>query len=156
MEVSFEPNKNISIIYALLLIVIGLLFIVNPGFALSTGVAIVGIILIIAGLVPMFMNKSVDAIGVVMIVLGILLVAAPFLFATLIAIIVGIIAIIVGILAIVGALQNKGNNFVQLIIGILILVAGACTFIGEGWPWMVFGAILLVTGALALVGAFKN
>jgi uncharacterized membrane protein HdeD (DUF308 family) len=153
MEAHFNQSKAMVIIYAILLIIIGALFIADKDLALQWGFIIAGVFLIISGILPMIQYKTVDLIGVIFIVLGFILIAAPYVFAVATEIIIGIIAIIIGIVIAFNALQATETKvkIIGLIVGILVVIAGAITFLGNDFVFIVFGILLIIAGIMNLI-----
>ncbi len=158
MQVYVEQTKLSLVVYAVLMILVGALFIVDRNLAMDVGFIIAGIFLVIAGLVPMIQMKNVDVLGVIMLVLGILLLVMPNLFTDVVTIILGVIGIIVGALNAVAALkeQNKAVMIVGLLVGVLIIIAGITMLLDMDIAFQIFGALLLIAGVLNLLGAVKN
>ncbi len=158
MEVIIEQTRTSMFINALLLIIIGALFIIDENLALSVGFIVAGVFLVISGLVPMIMYRAADLIGVLMIVLGIILIVIPNVLADVTFIVVGIIAILIGAIACFGALKNvtTAGKVIGLIVGILIIIAGIMILTRMDIAFILFGAFLVVAGALNIVGAMKK
>lgn len=157
MQLIVEQSRTSMIINALLLIIVGALFIIDENLALSVGFIIAGVFLLISGLVPMIQTKSVDAMGVIMVVLGILLIVIPNVFADITFIVIGIITIIVGALYFVGAFKQSGSSkIVGIIVGLLILIAGIMILTRMDLAFVLFGIFLIVAGGLNIVGAMKK
>jgi uncharacterized membrane protein HdeD (DUF308 family) len=157
IEAYAKLTKTSLLIEALMLIIIGLMFIIDKDFAINLGLIIVGVFMIISGLLPMIQFKVVDPIGVIMVILGALMIAAPFVFASIILIIVGIITIIVGFLMIVSSIgiENTAGKAVGVIVGALIAIAGVLIMTGNDFIFMVYGVLLIIAGAMDLIVAAK-
>ena len=158
MEVIAYQDKTTAMIYSALMIIVGLLFVLNKDLALSWGFIIAGVFLIIAGIIPMIAVKSIDLMGLIMIVLGIILIAAPHLFAGITVLLIGIIAILLGVVWIYGASTNPDGKArtIGIIVGIVILVAGIATFMGNDFVFIVFGILLIVAGIMNIAGVTKS
>jgi uncharacterized membrane protein HdeD (DUF308 family) len=158
MQVIVEQTRTSMFINALLLILIGALFIIDENLALSIGFIIAGIFLFISGLVPMLMYRTADVMGIIMVVLGVLLIVIPSVFADITFIIIGVIAIVVGALALVGACYNTttAGRLIGILIGAFIIIAGIMVLTRMDIAFIVFGALLVIAGALNIVGAMKK
>ena len=158
MEVVIVQSKTSAIINAILLIIIGILFIVNKDLALNVGFILAGIFLIVSGIVPMIMCKTIDLMGVLMVILGIVLIMVPYVFTTIALIILGIIAIIVGVIGILGASKEKDGKMrtVGIIVGALIIIAGISIMLQMDIAFIIFGVFLLIAGAVNLVYLMKK
>jgi uncharacterized membrane protein HdeD (DUF308 family) len=153
MEIYVQQSKTMMVINALLLIVIGALFIINKDLALQWGFILAGVFLIISGILPMIIMKAVDIIGILMIILGIIMILAPYAFAWATIWIIGIIAILLGVLILFGATRTSGKEMiVMIIVGLLLVVAGALTFIGNDLVFIIFGVVLVLAGVVNLLG----
>lgn len=158
MEVIVYQDKTTAMIYSVLMIIVGLLFVLNKDLALSWGFIIAGVFLIIAGIIPMIMAKSIDLMGLLMIVLGIILIAVPQLFAGITVLLIGIVAILLGVIWIYGSATNpdgKGRT-IGIVVGIVILVAGIATFLGNDFVFIVFGILLIIAGIMNITGASRS
>jgi len=140
------------------MILIGALFIANKELAMSWGFILIGVFLIISGIIPMIMNKTIDVIGLIMIILGIVIIVVPGLFANLFGIVVGIIAIIVGLLMIVSASKDELNTakIIGVIVGVCIIIAGITLILDWDIAYQLFGVFLIIAGAINIVGALKK
>ncbi len=152
MEVIYVQNKTTMLINAVLLILVGILFIWDKNVALEWGFIIAGVCMIVAGVLPMIVAKNVDLMGVIMIVLGIILCIIPGFFADVTIIILGIIAILVGVIIIFSAIKgDESTKTMGVIVGALILIAGILIFLNYDIVFVIFGVILVVAGIVNAV-----
>jgi uncharacterized membrane protein HdeD (DUF308 family) len=158
MEVVTVQTKYSGVINAALLIIIGVLFILDKDLALNIGFILAGVFLIISGIVPMIMCKTIDLMGVLMIILGIILILVPYVFTTIALIILGVIAIIVGAAVILGATKESDGKVraVAVIVGALIIIAGISIMLQMDIAFILFGVFLLIAGILNLVTVLKT
>jgi uncharacterized membrane protein HdeD (DUF308 family) len=159
MEVIVVQQSRISmLINAILLIIIGVLFIYDENLALSIGFMIAGVFMIIAGIIPMIQYKTVDLIGVALIVLGIILLVIPNILADVTYIIIGIIAIILGAVIFFGGFKEgeRNSKIISIIIGLFIAIAGIMILTRMDIAFILFGAFLVIAGAFSIIGALKK
>jgi uncharacterized membrane protein HdeD (DUF308 family) len=150
-------------------IILGLMFITDPGATTVVTVTFLGFYWLIMGvlaLVRMFVDRSMPWIwslltGIVGILAGVFVLRHPLLAAiavpTTIVIVLGIQGLIMGVLEIVGAFQGGGiGGFILGVIYALVglLLLGSPLSAALAVP-LVFGILLLVQGAASIVLAFR-
>jgi uncharacterized membrane protein HdeD (DUF308 family) len=150
-------------------IILGLMFITDPGATTIVTVTFLGFYWLIMGvlaLVRMFVDRSLPWIwslltGIVGILAGVFVLRHPLLAAiavpTTIVIVLGIQGLIMGVLEIVGAF--KGGGIGGFILGVIyalvgLLLLGSPLSAALAVP-LVFGILLLVQGAASIVLAFR-
>lgn len=158
MEVYAEQSKWSYIISAILMIIVGALFIINRDLAMDVGFIIIGIFLIIAAIIPMIAAKALDLIGLVLLVLGILLIILPSVFTDVTTIILGIFAIIIGAVAAANATKEQDgvSRAIGVIVGVVIIIAGISMILDMDIAFQLFGVFLVIAGVLNLIAAAKS
>lgn len=165
---TIKAIKLQTIITAIMLVVVGILFIVFPETSLKVLCYIAGGIMIFLGACKLVLyimeltseRRSTSLVsGVMMLVLGIVFVANPGIIIGLFTLIFGVVMILDGIGklqdAINGALAKQEGWWVDLIIACIVLVLGLVVLICNTSSWvMIFaGVSLIVEGALDFAGA---
>ncbi len=152
-----ETTKTELIVYAILMIIIGILFIWDKDTAMDIGFIIAGIFLMIAGLLPIIVTKDINVLSFIFVVLGLLLIMVPHFFTDVAVVVLGIIAIIVGILYVLSAskVKQQAPMIVMMLVGILIVVAGISMILDMDIAFQLFGALLAIAGAVNLIAALK-
>ena len=156
MEVYYVQSKASLVINTIMMILIGALFIYDKNVALDIGFIVAGICLIISGIIPMIMVRSIDLIGIIMIILGVLLCVVPGLFTDITVVLIGIVAIVVGaLIAYSGVKAEGGPKTFTIVVGALILLAGLLIFMGNDIAFLIFGIMMVVAGIVNIVTLLK-
>lgn len=157
MQVYIVQSKTNLIIMAILMIVIGALFVINKNLALDIGFIVAGVMLIIIGLFPMIQMKDMNIIGIIFILLGLILIIFPYVFTDITQILLGIIAVIVGAVGVFNSMKEKNQTVMILgvLVGVLILVAGVTMIMKWDIAFQIFGILLIVGGVIDLVAISK-
>lgn len=157
MEVYYVQSKASLIINTILMVVVGALFIYDKNVALDLGFIVAGICLIISGIIPMIIAKTIDAIGIIMIILGVLLCIVPGLFTGITVVLIGIVAIVVGALIAYSGVKAEGSpKTFTIVVGALILLAGLLIFMGNDIAFLIFGVMMVVAGVVNIVMLLKE
>ena len=157
MQVYIVQSKTNLIIMAILMIIIGALFVINKNLALDIGFIVAGVMLIIIGLFPMIQMKDMNIIGIIFILLGLILIIFPYVFTDITQILLGIIAIVVGAVGVFNSMKEKNQTIMILgvLVGVLILVAGVTMVMKWDIAFQIFGILLIIGGVLDLVAISK-
>ena len=141
------PNQIIqgaSIIFGTLLIVYGIVAIIKNNYetkrdnTTSSNGLIIGIVLLVIGLLFILLNQSISQ--VIQYVLG-----AYILFMAIERLIVAL------------TLGNKNSNFItQLIVSILLLLAGLYTVLRANLPVQIIGIIMIIYSVIEIIGYISN
>ncbi len=157
MEVYIQQTREASIITALLLILVGILFIIDQTLAVSVGILLIGAFMIVAGLMPLLTTKQFDITSIIMIILGIVVIMARFLLADILLLVIGVIAILVGVMKMYGALTGDAKNkLMDMAVGLLIALAGFAIAVQFDFAFVLFGALLVLAGVVNLIDALKK
>ncbi len=156
MEVYYVQSKASMVINTILMLVVGALFIYNKDTALEIGFIVAGVCLIISGIIPMIAVKSVDLMGILLIILGVVLCVVPGLFAGITTVLIGVVAIVVGAIIAYGGIQGEGSpKAFTILVGVLIALAGILIFMGNDIAFTIFGVVLVVAGVVNLIALLK-
>lgn len=162
----FQPSYQQVLFQGIISILIGGLLIVNPRITVETIIRFIGFIvlsLLLFNLASAFFNnrKSSDntllSMGaILMLVIGSLLLLFPGLFLKIFLIFIGIVLFIAGLSQIFVAIQVKflkGLSWLNLVVGILILVAGAYII---SRPKDAASDLTVLIGAIIMVHGFSE
>lgn len=154
-------KKLSSLIEALAVILLGVLFIILKEQVGSIAMTIFGVMLIAVGVVN-YLNL-LHITGIVEIVLGIIVIVCGWTIAKIVLYVLAVILIVYGIVEILNMLKLKRRGFkfgdtimmysapvLQVLIGILLLMNGF------GWVFIVVGVMFIIEGALMLVSGLVN
>ena len=137
------------VLYAILLIVLGILFLVGGAgtaknllnIILTVGgvvLVVLGVLNLLAGLLP---------IGIAYLIFGVLLIAFAWTLAWIAFLAIGVLLLVNGI---ANLAKRRGwivNNVIALVVGILVLLLA----FGVNWAWSFVNIIFYVVGALMIV-----
>ena len=137
------------VLYAILLIVLGILFLVGGAgtaknllnIILTVGgvvLVVLGVLNLLAGLLP---------IGIAYLIFGVLLIAFAWTFAWIAFLAIGVLLLVNGIANLVKRRGWVVNNVIALVVGILVLLLA----FGVNWAWSFVNIIFYVVGALMIV-----
>lgn len=137
------------VLYAILLIVLGILFLVGGAgtaknllnIILTVGgvvLVVLGVLNLLAGLLP---------IGIAYLIFGVLLIAFAWTFAWIAFLTIGVLLLVNGIANLVKRRGWVVNNLIALVVGILVLLLA----FGVNWAWSFVNIIFYVVGALMIV-----
>ena len=137
------------VLYAILLIVLGILFLVGGAgtaknllnIILTVGgvvLVVLGVLNLLAGLLP---------IGIAYLIFGVLLIAFAWTLAWIAFLAIGALLLVNGIANLVKRRGWVVNNVIALVVGILVLLLA----FGVNWAWSFVNIIFYVVGALMIV-----
>ena len=137
------------VLYAILLIVLGILFLVGGAgtaknllnIILTVGgvvLVVLGVLNLLAGLLP---------IGIAYLIFGVLLIAFAWTLAWIAFLAIGDLLLLNGIANLVKRRGWVVNNVIALVVGILVLLLA----FGVNWAWSFVNIIFYVVGALMIV-----
>ena len=138
-----------NVLYAILLIVLGILFLVGGAgtaknllnIILTVGgvvLVVLGVLNLLAGLLP---------IGIAYLIFGVLLIAFAWTLAWIAFLAIGVLLLVNGIANLVKRRGWVVNNVIALVVGILVLLLA----FGVNWAWSFVNIIFYVVGALMIV-----
>lgn len=150
-----------NLIFAALLIVVGILFIVMKSGAVSFAVTILGVALIVHGLLSILANRGKWIEGAVEIVAGVLLIVFAWTITTVVLYIVAAVLVLYGAYGIFLALTGKKKSLVKLLTALIVpavcVIAGVFLFLnGFDWAFIIAGVLLAVYGVLEGVKALTD
>ena len=137
------------VLYAILLIVLGILFLVGGAgtaknllnIILTVGgvvLVVLGVLNLLAGLLP---------IGIAYLIFGVLLIAFAWTLAWIAFLAIGVLLLVNGIANLAKRRGWVVNNVIALVVGILVLLLA----FGVNWAWSFVNIIFYVVGALMIV-----
>ena len=137
------------VLYAILLIVLGILFLVGGAgtaknllnIILTVGgvvLVVLGVLNLLAGLLP---------IGIAYLIFGVLLIAFAWTLDWIAFLAIGVLLLVNGIANLVKRRGWVVNNVIALVVGILVLLLA----FGVNWAWSFVNIIFYVVGALMIV-----
>ena len=162
VDTAKSPSMGVVLLKGIFLVIVGLLFIVNPGLTTAFVVELLGFYFLVVGivsLVQMFYDKMYWAwrliSGILGIILGLLIIDHP-LWSTAIAteslvVLFGIVIIIMGIIEIV--ISFKGAGWGTGILGIITFLIGVIVLAN---PLMTVVVLIYLLGFLALIGGIVS
>ena len=159
-----------SLIKSLIFLIFGALIFANPNEVVKLTSSIIGTIIIVYGLYLIIKNyyetknnsdtPSTNLIfGIVCVIIGILFIVLADSIALIIQYILGAWILFTGIerLIIALSLGTKNDKFVvQLVISILLLLAGLYTVLKSNLPLQIVGLVMIIYSVLEIIGYVSN
>ncbi len=164
---TFFQKEGKALVMPVVMVVIGLLFVLFPGSAISATGKLVGIVLVVVGA---FIGCSLMAtftpimagLAVCLVVLGIISIAAPGMVAGMILKVIGVLILIHAVIRLMDAYKVKSEvksfkfylsiDMFSLAVGILLVFV---PHLVANWVVIVVGIVLLVSGLSNIVSSFK-
>ena len=149
-----NSSKKVSngVVYALLYIVLGVLFIVFKSGMLNWLMTIAGIVFIALGIFDIIKKRLTQ--GIIETVIGVVIIVGGWLFVEIVLLVFGVLLILKGVTDLIKACQSKSKDFSKIlcavitaIVGILLVVAKWVTL---DWFFIVLGAVFIIDGLFAL------
>ena len=149
-----NSNKKVSngVVYALLYIVLGVLFIVFKSGMLNWLMTIAGTVFIALGIFDIIKKRLTQ--GIIEAVIGVVIILGGWLFVEIVLLVFGALLIVKGVTDLIKACQSKSKDFSKIlcavitaIVGILLVVAKWVTL---DWFFIVLGAVFIIDGLFAL------
>ena len=154
-----KNQSKSKLVSAILMTLIGILFIILKNKVISIGMTILGVMLIVQAVIDLFNKKFASA--VIKGVIGALVIVLGWLFVTVALYIMAAVLLICGILQLIDVIKSlphfksifaKIVGFIQPVVYIGIAV---CLFMDQGgtvsWVFILSGIFFIVQGALALI-----
>lgn len=140
-------------VYALLYIILGVLFIVFKSGMLNWLMTIAGIVFIALGIYDII-KKNLNQ-GIIEAVIGVVIIVGGWLFVELVLIVFGAMLIIKGVMDLIAAFRAKSKNVSRIICSIITLVVGILLILAKwvalDWFFIVLGAVFIIDGLFALL-----
>ncbi len=140
-----------NLVYALLYILIGVLFIVFKNSILNWLMTIVGVVFIALGVLDIIHHRYTN--GVIEAVIGIAVILGGWLFIEIVLIVLGALLIVQGVVDLAKQLQG-GKNALKIIVAIITIALGVLLIVSKwvvlDWFFIVIGVAFIVDGAFAL------
>ena len=140
-------------VYALLYIILGVLFIVFKSGMLNWLMTIAGIVFIALGIYDII-KKNLNQ-GIIEAVIGVVIIVGGWLFVELVLIVFGAMLIIKGVMDLIAAFRAKSKSVSRIICSIITLVVGILLILAKwvalDWFFIVLGAVFIIDGLFALL-----
>jgi uncharacterized membrane protein HdeD (DUF308 family) len=147
--------KQNQIIYALALIVLGILFLVLKDEVIGIAMTILGVALIVVGVLDIIGKFTVQ--GIIEIAAGVVIIVCGWLITQIVLYILAALFVIYGVYHIYQLIKQKARGFsiwqtialylpavIEIVIGVLLFLNGF------GWVFIVVGVVFLVEGIVEL------
>lgn len=142
-----------SVMYAVLYILIGIMFIVFQRSMLNWLLTIAGVVFIALGIYDIIKKNMTN--GIIEAVIGIVIILGGWLFVEIVLIVFGALLAVKGISDLIAAFQGT-RNVMNIIVAILTLVVGILLIVSKwvmvDWFFIVVGVVFIVEGGLSLLG----
>lgn len=154
-----KNQSKSKLISAILMAVIGILFIILKNDVIRIGITVLGIMLIVQAIINLVNKNFVSA--VIKGVIGVLIIVLGLIFLTVALYIMAAVLLICGLLQLIDVIKSlprvksmlaKVVGFIQPVVYIGIAV---CLFMDQGgtvsWVFILSGIFFIIQGALALI-----
>lgn len=159
-----KDQSKSKLISAILMTVIGVLFIVLKSEVISIGMTILGVMLIVQAILDLINKKFASA--VIRGVIGALVIVLGWLFVTVALYIMAAVLLICGVLQLIDVIRSLPHfkSILAKIVGFIqpavYIVIAVFLFMDQGkalsWVFILGGVFFIVQGALALIDCLAN
>ena len=156
-------NQN-KLISAILITVLGVLFLIWKSDVISVAMTVLGVMLIVQGILDLVHKNIVS--GVIRVALGILIIVFGWAFVTIALYVMAVVLLIYGIMQLISTIRNLASekSLVAKIVGFiqpaLYLVIAACLLFNQSgaitWVFILSGIFLIIQGVLALIDCLSS
>lgn len=159
-------SKKISLLSAILFLIVGALMLANPNKVVAIISYVVGVVLIAYGIfscIKNYFNTKANSsnpstelvIGIITIVVGILFLLLANVIGVALQYVFGAWILFCGINRLINSLQlnkNDNNFIIQLVVSILLILAGLYTILKSNLALSFVGLIMMVYAVLEIIG----
>lgn len=156
-----SQNKLLS---AILMTVLGILFLIWKGSVVSIAMTVLGVLLIVQAILDVIHKSYVS--GVIKGVLGVAIIVFGWALVTITLYIMAVVLLIYGVLQLVDALKglDKDSKLLAKVLAFLepaiCLFISVCLLFNQGgtisWVFIVAGIFLIIEGIISLLGCLAN
>lgn len=149
-----NSSKKVSngVVYALLYIVLGVLFIVFKSGMLNWLMTIAGIVFIALGIFDIIKKRLTQ--GIIETVIGVVIIVGGWLFVEIVLLVFGALLIVKGVTDLIKACQSKSKDFSKILCAVITAIVGILLVVAKwvplDWFFIVLGAVFIIDGLFAL------
>lgn len=145
-----------SMVYAILYVLVGILFVIFKSSMLNWLMTIIGIVFVALGIYDIIKKNLTN--GIIEAVIGIVIIVGGWVFVELVLIVFGALLIVKGATDLI-ALFKGSKNVVSIIVAILTIALGILLIVSKwvalDWMFIVIGVVFIVEGLFALLPMLK-
>lgn len=146
-----------NMVYALLYVIVGILFIVFKSGMLNWLMTIIGVVFIALGVYDIIKKKITN--GIIEAVIGVVVIVGGWVFVEIVLIVFGALLIVKGATDLISLFKGS-KNVVSIIVAILTIALGVLLIVSKwvalDWMFIVIGIVFIVEGAFSLFSERKK
>lgn len=146
-----------NVVYALLYVIVGILFIVFKSGMLNWLMTIIGVVFIALGVYDIIKKKITN--GIIEAAIGVVVIVGGWVFVEIVLIVFGALLIVKGVTDLISLFKGS-KNVVSIIVAILTIALGVLLIVSKwvalDWMFIVIGIVFIVEGAFSLFSERKK
>lgn len=146
-----------NMVYALLYVIVGILFIVFKSGMLKWLMTIIGVVFIALGVYDIIKKNLTN--GIIEAAIGVVVIVGGLVFVEIVLIVFGALLIVKGALDLISLLKGS-KDAVAIIVAILTIALGVLLIVSKwvavDWMFIVIGVVFIVEGAFSLFPELKK
>lgn len=146
-----------NMVYALLYVIVGILFIVFKSGMLNWLMTIIGVVFIALGVYDIIKKKITN--GIIEAAIGVVIIVGGWMFVEIVLIVFGALLIVKGVTDLISLFKGS-KNVVSIIVAILTIALGVLLIVSKwvalDWMFIVIGIVFIVEGAFSLLPELKK
>lgn len=146
-----------NMVYALLYVIVGILFIVFKSGMLNWLMTIIGVVFIALGVYDIIKKKITN--GIIEAAIGVVVIVGGWVFVEIVLIVFGALLIVKGATDLISLFKGS-KNVVSIIVAILTIALGVLLIVSKwvalDWMFIVIGIVFIVEGAFSLFSERKK
>lgn len=146
-----------NMVYALLYVIVGILFIVFKSGMLNWLMTIIGVVFIALGVYDIIKKKITN--GIIEAAIGVVVIVGGWVFVEIVLIVFGALLIVKGVTDLISLFKGS-KNVVSIIVAILTIALGVLLIVSKwvalDWMFIVIGIVFIVEGAFSLFPELKK
>ncbi len=146
-----------NMVYALLYVIVGILFIVFKSGMLNWLMTIIGVVFIALGVYDIIKKKITN--GIIEAAIGVVVIVGGWVFVEIVLIVFGALLIVKGVTDLISLFKGS-KNVVSIIVAILTIALGVLLIVSKwvalDWMFIVIGIVFIVEGAFSLLPELKK
>ncbi len=146
-----------NMVYALLYVIVGILFIVFKSGMLNWLMTIIGVVFIALGVYDIIKKKITN--GIIEAAIGVVVIVGGWVFVEIVLIVFGALLIVKGVTDLISLFKGS-KNVISIIVAILTIALGVLLIVSKwvalDWMFIVIGIVFIVEGAFSLFSERKK
>lgn len=146
-----------NMVYALLYVIVGILFIVFKSGMLNWLMTIIGVVFIALGVYDIIKKNLTN--GIIEAAIGVVIIVGGWVFVEIVLIVFGALLIVKGVTDLISLFKGS-KDVVSIIVALLTIALGVLLVVSKwvalDWMFIVIGVVFIVEGAFSLFPALKK